>query len=77
MECAILGITLGVLPKIPFKLTQSIHVAVQKCCKLTENVKIIFFFNTKTNKREIGLYFWDNDKKLLGGATSQKFQKEM
>ena len=25
-----LDITLGVLPKIPFKLTQSIHVALQK-----------------------------------------------
>ena len=34
-------------------------------------------FNTETNKGNIGLYFENNEKKLLGGATSQKSQKEM
>jgi hypothetical protein len=29
-----------------------------------------------TNKEEIGHYFGNNEKKILGGATSQKSQKE-
>jgi hypothetical protein len=37
-------------------LTQSIHVALQKVAILTENCESYFFFNTKTNKAEIGLY---------------------
>ena len=52
--------TLVVLPKVPFKLTQSIHVALQKI--LTENCKNYLFFNTKTNKGEIGLYFVNDEK---------------
>ena len=65
------------MPKIPFKLTQSIHAALQKNAILTENCWNYLFFNTKTNKGEIGLYFENDEKKLLGGATSQKSQKEM
>ena len=34
-------------------------------------------FNTETNKGNIGLYFENNEKKLLGGATSQKSQKKV
>jgi hypothetical protein len=37
----------------------------------------IFIFDAKTNEGEIGLYFENNKKKLLGGATSQKSQKEI
>jgi hypothetical protein len=43
----------------------------------TKNCQNYLFFNTKTNKGDIGLYFGNNEKKLLGGATSQKSQKEM
>jgi hypothetical protein len=60
-----------VLPKIPLKLTQSIQGALRKSC----NSKYLFL-NAKTNEGEIGLYF-KNDKKMLGGATSQKSQKEI
>ena len=49
--------TLGVLPKNPFKLTQSIQVAI-----LTENYQNYGFFNTKTNKGEIRLNFENNEK---------------
>ena len=57
--------TLGVLPKIPFKLTQSIHVALWKS-----------FFMLKPMKEKVG-YSFKRIKKLLGGATSQKSQKEI
>ena len=49
----------------------------KKVAILTENCYNYLFFNTKTNKEEIGLYFGNNEKKMLGGATSQKSQKEM
>ena len=66
--------TLGLLPKISFKLTQSIHVALKKSCNFDWKLLKLFIFNTKTNKGEIGLYF-ENNEKMLGGATSQKSQK--
>ena len=69
--------TLGFLPKIPFKLTQSIHVALQKTAILTKNCQNYSVFNNETYKGNIGLYFENVEKKLLGGATSQKSQKEM
>ena len=37
-------ITLGVLPKIPFKLTQSIHVALQKNCYFDQKLLKLFIF---------------------------------
>ena len=54
--------TLGVLPKIPFKLTQSIHVALKKSCNFDCKLLKYLFFNTETNKGEIGLYFGNNEK---------------
>ena len=53
------GGTLGFLPKIPFKLTQSIHVA---CCNFDWKLLELYIFSTKTNKWEIELYFGDNEK---------------
>ena len=54
--------TLGFLPKIPFKLTQSIHVALQKTAILTKKMSKYSVFNTETNKGNIGLYFENNEK---------------
>ena len=54
--------TPGVLTKIPFKLTQSIHVALQKTAILTKNCQNYSVFNTKTNKGNIGLYFENVEK---------------
>ena len=54
--------TLGFLPKIPFKLTQSIHVALQKIAILTKNCQNYSGFNTKTNKGNIGPYFENVEK---------------
>ena len=36
--------TLGLLPKIPFKLTQSIHVAIQKSCNFDWKLLKLFIF---------------------------------
>ena len=48
-------LTLGVLPKIPFTLTQSIHVALQKKTGiLTKIGKIINFLTLKTIKGKLG-----------------------
>ena len=46
------GGTLGFLPKIPFKLTQSIHVALQKAAILTENC--FLFLTLKLIKWKLG-----------------------
>ena len=54
--------TLGFLPKIPFKLTQSIHVALQKTAILKKKMSKYSVFNTETNKGNIGLYFENNEK---------------
>ena len=43
----------------------------------TKNCQNYLFFHPKTNKGDIGLYFGNNEKKLLGGATSQKSQNKM
>ena len=54
-RCARRNFTLGVLPKIPFKLTQLIHVALQK--KLQFWLKffwIIYFSTLKPIKRTLG-----------------------
>ena len=45
--------TLGVLPKIPFKLTQSIHVAIQTSCNFDWNL-LIFFFTLNPIKGKLG-----------------------
>ena len=59
--------TLYVLPKISFKLTQSIHVALQKW----------FIFQwLKPIKGKLDIILEIMKKKTLGGATSQKSQKE-
>ena len=50
------------MPKIPFKLTQSIHVALQKTAILTKKMSKYSVFNTETNKGNIGLYFENNEK---------------
>ena len=55
--------TLVFLPKIPFKMTQSIHVALQKTAILTKNCQNYSVFNTKTNKGNIGHYFENVEKK--------------
>ena len=44
---------------------------------MTENCLNYLFFNTESDKGEIGLYFENNEKKILGGATSQKSQKRI
>ena len=46
--------TLGFLPKIPFKLTQSSHVALQKIEILTEIFKIIYFLTLKPKQGTLG-----------------------
>ena len=56
------GGTLGFLLKIPFKLTQSIHVALQKNYYFDSKMSKLFSFNTKTNKGNIGLYFENVEK---------------
>ena len=48
----------------------------EKVAILTQNCFKYLLFHAKTNEGEIGLYF-QKDKKLLGGATSQKSQKEI
>ena len=53
---------LGVLPKIPFKLTQSIHASLQKTAILTKGCQNYSFFNTKTDKGDIRLYFENVEK---------------
>ena len=69
--------TLGVLPKIPFKLTQSINVALQKNCNFwLKIVRIIYFLTLKPIKGKLG-FILEIMKKVLGGATSKKSQKEM
>ena len=63
LDTLALKYTLGFLPKIPFKLTQSIHVAIQKkTAILTKNCQNYSVFNTKTNKGNIGLYFENVEK---------------
>ena len=46
--------TLGFLPKIPFKLTQSIHVALQKTAILTKKCQNIQFLTLKPIKETLG-----------------------
>ena len=49
----------------------------EKVAILTQNCFKNLFFNAKTNEGEIGLYFENNKKRLLGGDTSQKSKIEI
>ena len=68
--------TLGLLHKVPFKLTQLIHIALQKSYNFDWKLLELFIFDTKTNKGEIGLYFGNNEEKYYVAPQVRKWTKK-